>query len=351
MGTTSVLNFDESTRTTNSEKMVQYKIVFIAGILAAWAITMIDANNADLYCKHEAFNFHICRQCEKLTESCETTKDCQCGNIQLYDKEKGKLVGGSSCESSAGNRGNWCFVSSTSPCRDKLESRIAKPLRNLWHNNTIFGSYDACKPENRIEMAINQETIAGMRIVEDVLEGSDGYSTNSVALEIETGDHQGCQEECEAQCSKCGAWSFDETNGICYLHTVDACCGQLRKRKPDSNFISGYRCPQCSSSLNECPCSLKQRLKGDFGCSDSERGSGAKKPQFPIAGLLRVDKVNTNEDPCKCEYRKMRRGCRCVKQHCHDKDLNPDGTCEDRRRCRARPLNKSRFPLCQRQIG
>jgi hypothetical protein len=29
----------------------------------------------------------------------------------------------------------------------------------------------------------------------------------------------------------CGAWSYDNFEGVCYLHTVDSCCGQLGKRE------------------------------------------------------------------------------------------------------------------------
>ena len=29
----------------------------------------------------------------------------------------------------------------------------------------------------------------------------------------------------------CGAWSYDNFEGVCYLHTVDSCCGQFGKRE------------------------------------------------------------------------------------------------------------------------
>ena len=41
------------------------------------------------------------------------------------------------------------------------------------------------------------------------------------------------------RCGKCGAWSFDETKGICYLHTVDSCCGQREKQERNPQFTSG----------------------------------------------------------------------------------------------------------------
>ena len=67
-------------------------------------------------------------------------------------------------------------------------------------------------------------------------------------------------------------------------------------------------------------------------------------------GLLEVHSIPVNKDTCACERRKFtRRGrsqCRCVKPQCKDKLLNPDGICEDRRRCRSRQYNMKRFPFC-----
>ena len=33
---------------------------------------------------------------------------------------------------------------------------------------------------------------------------------------------------------QCGSWSFDKTEKICYLHSVDSCCGQFGKRERNS---------------------------------------------------------------------------------------------------------------------
>ena len=41
------------------------------------------------------------------------------------------------------------------------------------------------------------------------------------------------------RCGECGAWSFDDTKGVCFLHTVDGCCGQRDKQENNSDFISG----------------------------------------------------------------------------------------------------------------
>ena len=37
----------------------------------------------------------------------------------------------------------------------------------------------------------------------------------------------------------CGAWSYDNFEGVCYLHTVNSCCGQFGKRK--NNTSKGYK--------------------------------------------------------------------------------------------------------------
>ena len=58
---------------------------------------------------------------------------------------------------------------------------------------------------------------------------------------------------------KCGSWSFDGSRNLCYLHDSDGCCNQFNKRVPDDNFISGYICPNCWSTKNDCPCSKDER--------------------------------------------------------------------------------------------
>ena len=69
------------------------------------------------------------------------------------------------------------------------------------------------------------------------------------------------------RCGICGAWSFNKIEQKCYLHTTDACCGQLNKREHHSDFTSGYVCPQCSSTRNNCPCDHRIRRMGTLGCS------------------------------------------------------------------------------------
>ena len=110
---------------------------------------------------------------------------------------------------------------------------------------------------------------------------------------------------------------------MCFLHTVDGCCGQRDKQETNSDFISGishliqiylknvilntisikfenwtayiiemlnfwltplgYYCNQCWSTKKNCPCDLKERLR-DFpkGCGGVKEHSntGAITPQL-----------------------------------------------------------------------
>ena len=63
---------------------------------------------------------------------------------------------------------------------------------------------------------------------------------------------------------KCGSWSFNMNTKICYLHESDACCNQLSKREVANEYMSGYNCPVCWSTKNDCPCSEDIRLNNFF---------------------------------------------------------------------------------------
>ena len=96
---------------------------------------------------------------------------------------------------------------------------------------------------------------------------------------------------------------------MCFLHTVDACCGQKVKQEVQANFVSGknfdlwylktekvwrffysdlgYYCNQCWSTTDEefCnteECSVKNRLKPfPITCQGiGEQSAGAESPQF-----------------------------------------------------------------------
>merc|ERR1712223_729406 len=223
------------------------------------------SNQDDFYCQAEPLVYDICRRCNSTTEDCETSEKCQCDNIQIAGNAKDlyKLKGGSDCKTISSTTGEpWCYVSSTSPCNDKKISRLANTKNNLWHNNPIYYSYDACKPGIKETFQIgNEKLMEGVKILEDRLKSGD----DDLSFYMES--YEDCQEECHDRCGICGAWSFDNVEQICYLHTNDACCGQLNKRERNSEFTSGYICPWCSSTRNACPCKLRTRLLGTLGCS------------------------------------------------------------------------------------
>ena len=151
-----------------------------------------------------------------------------------------------------------------------------------------------------------------------------------------------------SRCGICAAWSFNALEETCTLHTTDACCGQLDKREQNSDCVSGYICPQCSSTRNNCPCNLRIRR---LGCPIAQ---SVKKPQY----------VGT----CAVEFRQFtnrrtgRTRCRSVKPQCattikggkeiptlHQPCPPANGAnngCTDKRRCRERKLSLTRFPRC-----
>ena len=72
-----------------------------------------------------------------------------------------------------------------------------------------------------------------------------------------------CQSQCFNQNLKCGAWNFQ--GNFCQLLSQDSCCNQKRSQIQVSNVISGYVCPVCWSTYNDCPCSKQERLTDLFG--------------------------------------------------------------------------------------
>ena len=65
---------------------------------------------------------------------------------------------------------------------------------------------------------------------EAILEGVK-ISGSAEDLELDSDTSEDCKEECTSRIGECGSWSFDKSEGICYLHTVDSCCGQFGKRE------------------------------------------------------------------------------------------------------------------------
>ena len=73
---------------------------------------------------------------------------------------------------------------------------------------------------------------------------------------------------------QCGAWSYNKIEEECYLHTVNANCGQLDKQEVDSDWISGYNQDNpCWSTRNDCPCDVKRRQKLPGTAHSTDEGS------------------------------------------------------------------------------
>ena len=125
----------------------------------------------------------------------------------------------------------------------------------------------------------------GIKIVKDNIIGLDEQGRNasgvilkSVPYFIWAESHNECKKACKDRCTTCGAWSYDDIEGKCFLHTTDACCGQFDKQEESENWISGYICNQCWSTRKECPCDLVERSQGCDGSTAFSSGA-AKPPQ------------------------------------------------------------------------
>merc|ERR1712129_633123 len=162
-----------------------------------------------------------------------------------------------------------------------------------------------------------------------------------------------CQDECKSRPGLCGAWSFDNAEGKCYLHTVDGCCGQFGKQEANSDWISGYVCPHCWSTKGntDCPCTIKERAV----IPKTAHGAGGKSPLHATSsGSVTVQSVPGGEDKCKCIPKRTRRGrFRCIKPTCANTSTEkvngknvqvcPEGCC-DKRKCRKAKKGGRRRP-------
>ena len=207
-----------------------------------------------------------CRRCKNLSESCERplpSQGCQCDHIEILRGKflpttvkmnifkccifsDGKYVGGSDCRSRE-NDIPWCYVNQYSKCRDKTRSGFND--RELWLNsNGVYWSEEACQGGGTADVIGNELFLPGYKIISDRLpsnEGGGGFKTPSA---------EACQTECYERVGICGAWSFNVNNQKCTLHSVSACCNQFGKRRAADTYMSGYICPHCWSTRNQCPC-------------------------------------------------------------------------------------------------
>jgi len=138
-----------------------------------------------------------------------------------------------------------------------------------------------------------------------------------------------CKEQCTARKGICGAWSFDALNEICYIHNIDACCGQRTKREEELTFISGYNCPCCWSTYNECPCDLKERQECYSDATVHTAGAAGEVNTQSSSGVLLIgQKIKENRDLCACTHVLIKKRWRCIQPKCNK------SKCQNPNRCR-----------------
>jgi len=320
-------------------------IFFVFLIRAMFAI----ADNEEFYCVRETGKWQVCRRCRTLfDENCEKSQaeaGCKCDNVKLfYEDNNGMFKSKGGVEDCQENK--WCYVLGAeegSNCADDPDYEIdydeidnLENFPNLFLiNKEVAKSSQAC--EGIHDKTGNEDVLENIEIATDNLQilNTNGSFLENLKFFMESADE--CQEECQARTGNggCGAWSYNKQEGVCFLHNVDSCCGQFGKRINNSQFISGYHCTVCWSTKQgtECPCDVEDRTQEP----GSAHSTGASKPlHLTPTAELSVHETETNADLCACQYRKMGRPkeCKCAKQQCKHEYFNPNGTCEDPRRCR-----------------
>jgi len=334
-----------------------------------------------LFCEKKYEDWQICRTCKNENIECPQNPDtCYCENIKVKNPKTDKLIGGPDhCD-----KDGWCYVSQNSECND-AESQdgydaYAYSLADIWHNDKIFRSKEACNSDN-IGNALdpgNKRLMEGIQITgnelnEPVVErvGKKKKAklivkyneTQQITFWYETAEE--CREECESRCGMCGAWNYNIEDGLCKLHTADACCGQKGNEVESSSYISGYACTKCWSTEagTDCHCSLKERQQGQLGCAGiaQSNGAGTGNAQYNSTHTSSTGKVevfeitNFKRDPCKTVLATIRGKKRWIKRLCYDEERNRCGRCKNPTRCRIPrrknckcPKNKNE-PHCKQQ--
>ena len=81
----------------------------------------------------------------------------------------------------------------------------------------------------------------------------------------------------------------------CYLYSVNSCCNQLDKRIKKDNYISGFNCPKCWSTVGECPCSDKDLRDG----IQTQFASGAVSTRYATATVCTYSSIHS-QSSCRC---------------------------------------------------
>jgi len=297
--------------------------------LLGFSITLgIVAANDEFYCIKED-KFQICKPCNfgKDKKNCKDRPAdvCKCDNLKMVKLDEFELYGGpDECEKDD----PFCFVLENSECEDSdfssANDRFGKELMK-YLDQEVYYSYDACEAKQQDKVG-NEKYLDGKKITKDFLRAVEDNGIDlGDKVKFYFNTHDECADECKLRGGKCGAWSYNKIEEECYLHTVNANCGQLDKQEVDSDWISGYNQNNpCWSTRNDCPCDVKTRQKVLGTAHSTDEGS------TPLHASGAVGTVNSN-NKCQCKSFKTRRGrTRCRKPPC-----SKDG-CDDDRKCRKR---------------
>jgi len=229
-------------------------------LLGLMFVSAVFSKHDEWYCKVREDKYEICRKCKTLDDDCdkEAPADCKCENLKLANGDFEMVGGPETCQTND----KFCYVTEDSNCDDAEYSSVNDRFNNVWLNPEVYYSYDACKARSQDDNTGNEATLRNVKII--------GNSYDQVYPETS----EECREACKSRIGECGSWSFDSSEEICYLHTVDSCCGQFGKRERNSSFTSGYTCQYCWSTKanTDCPCSLKDRSQSRSGTAHSSGG-------------------------------------------------------------------------------
>jgi len=240
----------------------------------------------EYYCRRNATDSQVCHRCLDPYQKggCPKNPDdedkCACNNIAVYDGYRDKAYrGGGNCQTEDDYGDFYCYVDHSATCEDQEESYFVNYRKHLWYEKDrkngpkVWYSVFACnftmddvldQPITGSELKSGSEQfIMDTKINADKLKSEAGGELEFTFRDDDLGL---AWEKCQAQClvrnrdeGVCGAWSYNGATEKCYLHNVDACCGQKDKQEPNNEFVSGYVCPHCWSTRNQCPCGIAWR--------------------------------------------------------------------------------------------
>jgi len=318
-------------------------LIFSVLMLACVVGDFTQGIDDEWYCKKSHKKYQICHN--NIDGEATAQNQCQCENLWMARNDDTLDLYGGPEQCDHPDEDNFCFISGDSECFDAEYSSANERLNDLWGFDNgydeVYYSYEACDADDQDDRIGNEKVIQGVKIKDDrIREVDENEIVTDKEVTFYTDDWEECQGECLQRQGNCGAWSFDKEEEICYIHTVESCCGQFGKRKKDPDWVSGYVCHKCWSTKRntDCPCSIQERQQ----VPNTAHGAGGRAPLHATSsGSLTVQSVNVAKNACKCKPKRNRRGrIRCRKPFCA-KNQSEEG-CQDKRKCRLRKKRKGR---------